>query len=283
MRKTLSLLLAALSVLSSCTVISSVVHDDEVVARVGKDKLYRSELQRFIPPSASPQDSAALAARYIDSWATDRLYVKVAEEQLSKSEIDVSAELEAYRLSLVKYRYEQRYISDRLDTLVTDAQISEYYMSHQDDFVLQRPVLKVRFVDVMKDSPNKDHVLKMISSDEFDELHRTDSITVSSALRYFDNSDVWMDARDLAAEFGVDYPQMLSAMKDNMIKIEPEGRGDLLAAYVCDIRRSGVAPLDFCAAEIRDILLSARKHALVKGLERDLLETALENRQFVIY
>lgn len=283
MRKTLSLLLAALSVLSSCTVISSVVHDDEVVARVGKDKLYRSELQRFIPPSASPQDSAALAARYIDSWATDRLYVKVAEEQLSKSEIDVSAELEAYRLSLVKYRYEQRYISDRLDTLVTDAQISEYYMSHQDDFVLQRPVMKVRFVDVMKDSPNKDHVLKMISSDEFDEFHRTDSITVSSALRYFDNSDVWMDARDLAAEFGVDYSQMLSAMKDNMIKIEPEGRGDLLAAYVCDIRRSGVAPLDFCAAEIRDILLSARKHALVKGLERDLLETALENRHFVIY
>ena len=283
MRKTLSLLLAALSVLSSCTVISSVVHDDEVVARVGKDKLYRSELQRFIPPTASPQDSAALAARYIDSWATDRLYVKVAEEQLSKSEIDVSAELEAYRLSLVKYRYEQRYISDRLDTLVTDAQISEYYMSHQDDFVLQRPVMKVRFVDVMKDSPNKDHVLKMISSDEFDEFHRTDSITVSSALRYFDNSDVWMDARDLAAEFGVDYPQMLSAMKDNMIKIAPEGRGDLLAAYVCDIRRSGVAPLDFCAAEIRDILLSARKHALVKGLERDLLETALENRQFVIY
>ena len=80
-------------------------------------------------------------------------------------------------------------------------------MSHQDDFVLQRPVMKVRFVDVMKDSPNKDHVLKMISSDEFDEFHRTDSITVSSALRYFDNSDVWMDARDLAAEFGVDYPQ----------------------------------------------------------------------------
>lgn len=283
MRIFLSPLFLTLTVLCSCTAISGIVHDDEVVARVGKDKLYRSELERFIPTSSSPQDSAVLASRYINSWATDRLYVKVAEEQLSKSEIDVSAELDAYRLSLVKYRYEQRYISDRLDTLVTDAQISDYYTSHQEDFVLQRPVLKVRFVDVMKDSPNKDHVLKMISSEEYDEFHRTDSITVSSALRYFDNSDVWMDARDLAAEFGVDYPEMLSAMKDKMIKIEPEGRGDLLAAYVCDIQRSGVAPLDFCAEEIRDIILSARKHALVKGLERDLLETALENRQFIIY
>ena len=88
---------------------------------------------------------------------------------------------------------------------------------------------------------------------------------------------------DLALEFGVDYPVMLDALKDNMIKIEPEGRGDLLVAYVCDIRRSGVAPVEFCAEEIRDIILSARKHELVKGLERDLLETALDNKQFVIY
>ena len=281
MRNFIPLLL--LSLLCSCTAISSIVHDDEVVAKVGKDKLYRSELLRFIPPSTSPEDSAKLASRYINSWATDRLYLKVAEGQLSKSEIDVSAELEAYRLSLVKYRYEQRYISDRLDTLVTDGQISEYYLAHKDDFVLQRPVLKVRFVDLMKDSPNKAAILRYLSSEDHDEFSRADSITVSTALRYFDNSDVWMDARDLAVEFGVDYPVMLAAMKDKMIKIEPEGRGDLLVAYVCDIRRDGVAPLEFCADEIRDIILSARKHALVKGLERDLLETALDNKQFVIY
>ncbi len=281
MRNFIPLLL--LSLLCSCTAISSIVHDDEVVAKVGKDKLYKSELLRFIPPATSPEDSAKLAARYINSWATDRLYLKVAEDQLSKSEIDVSAELEAYRLSLVKYRYEQRYISDRLDTLVTDDQIGGYYLAHKDDFILQRPILKVRFVDLMKDSPNKEDILRYLASEDHDEFSRADSLTLSTALRYFDNSDVWMDSRDLAVEFGVDYPVMLSAMKDKMIKIEPEGRGDLLVAYVCDIRRDGVAPLDFCSSEIRDIILSARKHSLLKGLERDLLETALDKRQFVIY
>jgi len=281
MRNFITLLL--LPLLCSCTAISSIVHDDEVVARVGKDKLYKSELLRFIPQSSSPEDSAKLASRYINSWATDRLYLKVAEDQLSKSEIDVSAELEAYRLSLVKYRYEQRYISDRLDTLVTPDQLSAYYQSHRADFVLQRPILKVRFADLMKDSPNKSDILRYLSSEDHDEFSPEDSLTVSTALRYFDNSDVWMDARDLAVEFGVDYPAMLAALKNNMIMIEPEGRGDLLVAYVCDIRRDGVAPLEFCSPQIRDIILSARKHQLVKGLERDLLETALESKQFVIY
>ena len=133
----------------ACTLVSSVLHDDEVVARVGDSKLYKSELEKVIPDLISPEDSARLAARYINSWAMDRLYSQVAERELSKTEIDVSQELEAYRLSLVKYRYEQRYIADRLDTLVTAEQIEEYYKAHQEDFSIKRPLLKVRFLDIM--------------------------------------------------------------------------------------------------------------------------------------
>lgn len=281
MRKVFSCMLL-LAVLCSCSTVSSIIHDDDVVAKVGKDKLYRLELAGFIPVDATPEDSARLASRYINSWAMDRLYVKVAEEQLSKSEMDVSEELEAYRLSLVKYRYEQRYISNRLDTLVSDAQINEYYLAHKEEFTLQRPILKVRFVDVMKDSPEKNRLLKAISV-EIDEEVVIDSLAASAALRYFDSSLTWIDARDLAVEFGVSYPEMLSAMKDRMIKIEPEGRGDLLAAFVCDIQKDGTAPVEFCASTIRDIILSGRRHELVKGLEQDLLETALEDKLFVIY
>ena len=42
MRKLLTYLLPLL--LCSCTAISSLVHDDQVVARVGEHKLYKSEL-----------------------------------------------------------------------------------------------------------------------------------------------------------------------------------------------------------------------------------------------
>ena len=76
---------------------------------------------------------------------------------------------------------------------------------------------------------------------------------------------------------------MLSRMGNSMIKVEPEDRGDMLVAYVCDILRSGVAPVDYCSSTIRDIIISTRKHELVKGLEQDLLDNALESKQFVIY
>lgn len=267
----------------SCEVASSLVHDDQPVAKLGKEKLYRSEVESRIPDMMSPEDSAGLAESYIRLWAMDRLYADVAEKELSKSELDVSEELESYRRSLVRYRYEQRYLNDRLDTLISDRQISDYYESHEADFVLSAPVMKVRFVDMMKDSPDRDEILALMSSDRQEDLRRADSLARTSALRYFDNSGSWMSASDLARYFGVSTEEMLGAMDEDMIIIEPEGRGDMLAAYVCDMVDSGAAPLEYCASAIRDIILSNRKHELLAALERDLLDEALDSKQFVIY
>lgn len=267
----------------SCEMASSLVHDDQPVARVGKENLYRSEIEGRIPGMMSPEDSAGFAERYIRLWAMDRLYADVAEKQLSKAELDVSAELESYRRSLLRYRYEQRYLNDRLDTLISDRQISDYYEAHEADFALREPLMKIRFVDIMKDSPDLDEILALMSSDGHGDLVRADSLARVSALRYFDNSGSWMSASDLARYFGTSASEMLDAMDEDMIIIDPENRGDVLAAYVCDMVESGTAPLEYCTPVIRDIILSNRKHELLAALERDLLDEALDSKQFVIF
>lgn len=282
MRRIFPFILLLLS-LCGCRTITSLIHDDEVVAKVGEEKLFLSELQEYIPEYASPEDSVSLARQYINSWAAEQIYMQAASSTLTKEEMDVTPELEDYRRSLIKYRYEQRYVNDRLDTLITDAQIEEYYNAHKDDFTLSRPILKVRFVDVMEDSPSKDLILKMMSSKQYSDVERADTLAHSAALRYFDKSDTWMDAAILAKEFGMDYTAMLAGLKNDFIKIEPEGRGDLMAAYVVDMIKSGTAPLEYCRETIRDIILSVRKHELVESLERDLLEDAVVRKQFVIY
>lgn len=269
--------------LCSCKVISNLIDDDQVVAKVGDEKLYRSDVAAYIPDLVTGEDSIRMAEQFINSWAVEHLYLDMAERQLSEEEMDVTDELENYRRSLLKYRYEQHYVNERLDTLIIPEQVSAFYDEHKADFVLQRPILKVRFVDVMKDSPNRDAIIKMMTSANIADLERADTLAASSALRYFDRSDTWMDAADLAREFGIDYLSMLSRMEGRYIKIENEGTGELKVAYVLDIIRDGVAPLDFCSESIREIILSGRKHNLLTGLEQDLLEDALERKTFVKY
>lgn len=280
MAKFFAVLLAVVS-FCSCNPLSFFFKEDEVVAKVGKTKLLRSELNRYIPEYMTPEDSASLAMQYINNWATDLLYQSVALEQLSKNEKDVTAELEDYRRSLLKYRYEQKYVNERLDTLITENQIQAYYDSHAESFELERPILKVRFVNIMDDSPFKAKLLKKMG--DIENTQELDSLAKSTSLRYVDKSDTWIDAIVLAKEFGTDCETLMSCLKDDFITYRPEGRPDVFIAYVCDIQSNGVAPVEYCNDSIRDLILSSRKHELLNSLERDLLSNALSRKYFEIY
>ena len=66
MRKLFAYSLVLLS-LCSCKVISNLVDDDQVVAKVGDVKLYRSQVEQYIPDLVSPEDSLNLAMQFINS------------------------------------------------------------------------------------------------------------------------------------------------------------------------------------------------------------------------
>ena len=126
------MILIVLQALSSCRTISSFFTKGEIVAQVGQEKLYRTDIDKVIPMGLPADDSVRMARQYINSWASDRVYLDIAEQQLSKSAQDVSQELEDYRKSLLKYRYEQLYVNERLDTSVSHDNIEEYYNIHID-------------------------------------------------------------------------------------------------------------------------------------------------------
>ena len=273
----------ALCLFTGCQAIQSFIHDDKVVARVGKHKLYESEVNAYIPSGVSIADSTNLALQYINTWATDIIFSDMAQSQLSKAERDVTAELEAYKRDLLRFRYEQRFIGDRLDTLVTEDQMLDFYEKHKNLFTLDRPILKVRFVDILKNMDKKDQIIRLMSSNKPKDMDEVEGLANKYAIKYFDKSYEWMDAAVLAREFGTDYGQMLAKMNQSYIRMESEDAADIKVAYVREIRRSGVAPFDFCTDRIREYILSGRKHDLLVALEQSLLKGASDEGQFVIY
>ena len=276
-------IIIVLPTLSSCRAISSFLKGGEVVAEVGSEKLYRSDLDAIMPKGISQEDSVYLAKQYINTWAAELVFLGIAEEQLSKTEKDVTKELEDYRKSLLKYRYEQLYVNERLDTAVTDELVEEYYNSHQEKFILARPLVKARFLSIADESPAKDQIRKRMSSDEVEDLVEADSLAYSSAYKFTTWSDEWVDVTVLAREFPLDYETMLSQVRNRWIeKVDTLGVARL--AYISDMMKKGeVAPIEYSAPVIRDIIISTRKQTLISTLEQDLLNDARENGKFVIY
>ena len=279
----LAIISVVLPAISSCRAISSFLANDEVVAQVGQEKLYRSDIDKVIPKGIVPEDSVRLSRQYINSWASDRVYLKIAEQQLSKVERDVTVELEDYRKSLLKYRYEQLYVNERLDTSVSHEHIEEYYLSHSDKFILERPILKARFLNIAADSPSLKPIRKKMSSMEANDLVEADSLAFSSAIKFTTWSDSWIDVAVLAREYLMDYSDVLSGMNKGWIEVV-DTTGQMKLTFVTEMMPKGkVAPLEFCEEKIKDIIISARKQSLIMNLEQDLLNDARENGQYIIY
>ncbi len=278
----IAVIVIVLPALLSCRAISSFLNNGEAVAEVGSSKLYRTELNRLIPKGIAAEDSTRLARQYINSWALDQVFLNIAEEQLSKAERDVTKELEEYRRSLLKFRYEQLYVNERLDTAVSEHLVEDYYNANVERFMLQRPVVKARYLRIAGDSPSLAKIRKKMASDEVRDLMDADSLAYSTALKFDTWDNEWIDVTTLAGEFSMDHVSLVMAIRNSWIE-KTDTTGVLSLAYISEIIREGnAAPLEYCAPAIRDMIISARKQTLITSLEQDLLNDARKTGQFVI-
>ena len=190
----------------------------EVVARAGDHKLHLSELEKYIPQGVSSEDSTKLARQYIDAWAQELLLLDMADEQLSPAEKDVSKELEDYRRTLLKYRYEQLYINQRLDTLITAEEVNSFYKENSALFRLERPIVKARYLLIPADSKSIKNLRKLMSSEEEADVMDAANLASTTAIKYVDQADTWMDALSLAREMGIEYQKLLSGIRNQFME-----------------------------------------------------------------
>lgn len=267
-------LLVSVFAAQSCEFVSSFLHDGEVVAKVGKYKLFREEVEAMIPAGVSAEDSLRIAEGYINSWATDRVFLSKAEEMLPKAEQDLKKELEQYKNALLKYRYEQQCIDEKLDTAVSEEQIVEYYENHSENLRLSYPIVKARYIRIVPGTITPDKAKKILASSDPDNKEELDKLIYSCSDRYNDFGGNWVEITALAREFSTDYGTLISQMSDSFVVVE-ESDGKYSIAYIPEYIKSGkVPPMEFCRAKIENVVLSARKQALLNDLEQELLDEA---------
>ena len=257
------------------------MHDESVVARVGANKLYRSQLESVIPSGTPPEDSAAMAARYINLWAADLVFLEAAQRELPKADKDVSAQLEDYRRTLLKYRYEQSYVNERLDTAVSASQIKEYYDAHSTSYRLSSTAVKARLMSISPDSPDLERLRKMMSSTDEDQLRQLDTLAATVAAKYTDFGGGWVDVTTLSRRLDSQTPLELPSGQGFVKNSSESG---LSVAYVYSIIPAGsIPPVEYCQDKIRESIISIRKNKLVSDLERDLLEHARQSGNYEVY
>jgi len=251
---------------------------DPLLARVGDQSLYASELGDVITPGLASEDSVKLVESYVDMWVRSQLKVREAERHFRGDEQDIDSKVLQYRNSLLTYKLDQFYIEKFLDTTVTDKQIATYYNDNSGNLKLDAPVVKgivVRLGDAYR-GKDKLRASMVAGTDE----SRRDFIDICVKNNFTIREwRTWSDANDMIAS--IDTPQKITLEKLLATRAVQEFPAStdraLYFVQVYDSRQAGEPmPPDMARTQsiIRAVLLNARRQEVIRQCEDTLIMQA---------
>jgi len=181
--------------------ICSCDRNKQVVALVYDRKLTLEELQDRMPVFNTDADSIEIQQQYIDSWIMRQVMLRQAEKNLSFSEKKFDRQLQAYKESLLIDAYENKTIKQLLDTVVSHAEIIDYYNTNKPFFTTKKAIVKVNYIKLPLDFPQLESVKKILFKNERtqQEKEKLNSICENAAINLY-MSDDWLLFDDILKE-----------------------------------------------------------------------------------
>lgn len=253
------------------------------IARVYDKYLYMSDLNNLLPQNMTEIDSLALVKDYIEKWIQKELILAKAEENLTEEEKDVDKQINDYRTSLLVFKYKQNLLQQKLDTVITQEQIQNYYNQNSSNFVLNENLTKGIFIKVPRSAPEIWKVRRWYKSDKEEHITALEAYCFEHAAEvdYFDNE--WIKFEPLLNKMPPLYntPENILKYRKN---IEVRDTSYYYFLRITDYRVEGaIAPIEHIESNIRDILLNKRKIQFINRLEADIYNDALNRGNFNIF
>ncbi|NQY67015.1 MAG: hypothetical protein HRT72_04745 [Flavobacteriales bacterium] len=252
-------------------------------ARVNESFLYQEDLAKIIPNNTSHEDSIRMVEAYIEDWVRGMLYYYHAVENLREDQIDIDAEIQKYRNSLISYIYERELVLQKLDTVVSGEDIKLFYESNIDNFKIKTELIKVNYIKMNKGD---------VDIKEFRKLVRKRNSGSSKSLKKFCNQNLvifnlerehWMEIEELEARLGVKIVKFMWALGHNRL-VEATKDEVILYVDLKEIRnKDSVAPLSAVRGQVRAIIINQRRLQLINEMENKVYLDAKAQNKFEIF
>jgi hypothetical protein len=242
-------------------------------------RLSWDEIASIVPDNASEEDSSALAERFVNEWLKEQAILSQAEANLSEGEKNFDEELANYRKNLITFAYENKYVQQRLDAVISADEILNYYESNQEIFGLKDYIVKVKFCILQSETPKLKKFRKLFESDASEDLVAVEQFCVDYGASYYLNIDNWMFFEELVSKVPLETYNIESFLRKNP-KAEFEKGDKLYFVQVLDYKfKDSVSPLDLVQNQIRSLILNRRKKELLAKMREDLYKSALSSKE----
>jgi hypothetical protein len=258
--------------------------DRKPVAEVGDKVLYYDEIPRLEEGSINKTDSTALIQGFINKWAKRQLVLQKAEMNLTQEiKDDIARQLEETRTNLFIYQYQRQMMLEKMDTVVADTELENYYSANQSSFLLTSNIVKALYIKLPLSTRELPKIKVLARSNDQKDLQQLEAMCYKLAEKFEDFGEEWVPLNRITIELPEDVVN-----EDNFLKRNTYFESsDSHSVYLVSIRdyrqRSTVAPFEYVKEDIKRIIWNSRRFEFLQSMENGIYNDALKANNFKIY
>lgn len=255
--------------------------DDRLLAKIYDKSLYLSDMEGMIPEGMSAEDSALIISTFVRNWMRESSLLQEAENNVP-NDLNLEKLVADYRASLIKNNYENIVMEKLLDSVVTKVQLQEFYEKNKDQYQLETPIVRCRFIKAPRNAPQINNAQDWWNSNKLEDLVALSSWSSQNATVHLLQDSAWYKVDDVAAYMpqGTLTVDNVKSRRDFIQRDE----GFIYFFKVLElVSRKDIAPLSYIEGQARKVILHKRKSQLLEELKTKLYDEALRKKQVTVY
>lgn len=254
------------------------------LARAGSSTLYYDDVPLEILEGISGTDSSVIIRNFVNKWAKRELMFQQAEANISPElKNAIEKQLDETRVNLIIYEYQRQMMLQRMDTVIREEELENYYNSNINSFLLTSNIVKALFIKIPVETPGLSKIKLLVRSENQKDLQELESICYQFAEKFDDFAENWVTLDRLSLEFNQDISNQEITLRKNAI-YETADSSSVYLVKINDYKlRGGLSPIEYVRDDIKRIIWNNRRIGFIQSLEDGIYEEALKENSFKIY
>ncbi len=257
------------------------VEEEVPLAEAHNQRLYLSELDGMIPADASTADSITFIKLYVERWIRKSLLMHEAEKNIPK-DLNIDKLVRDYRSSLIRYNYEQQLVKEKMDSVITKQELSEFYEKNREQYQLETPIIRCNFIKVPQSAPDLKKLKNLWQSDSIADRDTLLAYCNIFAEEFLLTDSIWYKVEDIATRLpaGTISSENISNRKE--ISLDDNDYLYLFKIFEI-INRKEIAPLAFIEDQASKVILHRRKIKLLEEHNEELYNLEMEGETVKVF
>ena len=223
-----------------------------------------------------------MAEHLVKRWVKDQLVYEVALRNIDDKEA-IDHLVEEYRKALVRNRYQERLVNEKVSLEVSESEKRAYYDANQDKFALNKCLIKGLFLKVPVDAPGLSDLKKWYRSTDEDDLERIEKYSVQNAAIYEFFYDKWVNFEDVLDNMPSNVPNPAAYLRSHRFIEESDSSFCYLLNIGDYLLPEGIEPYEYASARIQELLVNQRKMEFLRTFEDELYDDAVQSGEVKIF